>query len=48
MIEAIRESAFDYLLKPFQPQDLDQILNRFLQQMQRGQRTNLDSMSLLR
>ena len=30
MIEAIRESAFDYLLKPFQPQELDQILHRFL------------------
>ena len=44
MIEAIRESAFDYLLKPFQPQELDQILHRFLQQMQGGQRTGLVSM----
>ncbi len=38
MIEAIRESAFDYLLKPFQPQELDVILHRFLEQMQGGQR----------
>lgn len=44
MIEAIRGSAFDYLLKPFQPQELDQILHRFLQQMQGGQRTGLASM----
>ena len=39
MIQAIRESAFDYLLKPFQHQDLEDILKRFLQQMQMGQRT---------
>lgn len=29
MIHAIRESAFDYLLKPFQNQELDDILERF-------------------
>ena len=30
MIQAIRESAFDYLLKPFLPTDLTEILNRFV------------------
>lgn len=44
MIEAIRESAFDYLLKPFQPQELELILHRFLQQMQGSQRSGLASM----
>lgn len=43
MIEAIRESAFDYLLKPFQLQELELILHRFLQQMQGGQRSGLAS-----
>lgn len=38
MIQAIRESAFDYLLKPFQHQDLEDILKRFLQQIEKGQR----------
>lgn len=32
MIQAIRESAFDYLLKPFEDQDLKDILNRFADQ----------------
>lgn len=31
MIQAIRESAFDYLLKPFDEQDLRDILKRFLE-----------------
>lgn len=31
MIDAIRISAFDYLLKPFEKKDLDLIINRFLQ-----------------
>lgn len=44
MIEAIRESAFDYLLKPFQPQELELILHRFLQQMQGSQRSGFASM----
>ena len=44
MIEAIRESAFDYLLKPFQPQELELILHRFLLQMQGSQRSGLASM----
>lgn len=48
MIQAIRESAFDYLLKPFQHQDLEDILKRFLQQMQMGQRTQSRLLSLLR
>lgn len=30
MIHAIREAAFDYLLKPFLPTDLNEILNRFI------------------
>ena len=32
MIQAIRESAFDYLLKPFEEQDLQDILERFVRQ----------------
>ncbi|ADV42280.1 LytTR family DNA-binding domain-containing protein [Bacteroides helcogenes] len=31
MIDAIRISAFDYLLKPFEKKDLDLIVNRFIQ-----------------
>ena len=30
MIQAIRESAFDYLLKPFTEQDLKEMLDRFI------------------
>lgn len=30
MIHALRESAFDYLLKPFEKQDLQEILERFM------------------
>ncbi len=33
MIQAIRESAFDYLLKPFDESDLKEILNRFVSQV---------------
>lgn len=32
MIHAIREAAFDYLLKPFTDQDLKEILTRFVEQ----------------
>ena len=32
MIQAIREAAFDYLLKPFDEQELQEILNRFVEQ----------------
>ena len=32
MIQAIREAAFDYLLKPFEEQDLKDILTRFVKQ----------------
>lgn len=41
MIQAIRESAFDYLLKPFEEQDLHQILERFLRQKETDSRTAL-------
>lgn len=34
MIHAIRESVFDYLLKPFEGQDLEIILTRFMTQME--------------
>ncbi|MDO4164423.1 MAG: LytTR family DNA-binding domain-containing protein [Bacteroides sp.] len=40
MIQAIRESAFDYLLKPFEEQDLKDILTRFMDRIEtrfRGQ-----------
>ncbi|ADV42063.1 LytTR family DNA-binding domain-containing protein [Bacteroides helcogenes] len=39
MIQAIREAAFDYLLKPFEKQDLKDILMRFVKQAGSGQRT---------
>ena len=35
MIQAIRESAFDYLLKPFEEGDLKEILERFVNQAER-------------
>ena len=35
MIQAIRESAFDYLLKPFDDEELNNILERFRQQQKR-------------
>lgn len=41
MIQAIREAAFDYLLKPFEEQELRNILDRFVKQMEAGQRTAL-------
>lgn len=34
MIHAIREAAFDYLLKPFAQVDLDAILDRFIKQVE--------------
>lgn len=41
MIQAIRESAFDYLLKPFEEQELKDILSRFVKQAEAGQRATL-------
>lgn len=41
MIQAIREAAFDYLLKPFEEQDLKDILTRFVKQVEAGQRVSL-------
>lgn len=38
MIQAIREAAFDYLLKPFGEQELKDILTRFVEQTKTGQR----------
>lgn len=38
MIYAIRESAFDYLLKPFEEQDLQDILERFIRQKEADSR----------
>ena len=38
MIQAIRESAFDYLLKPFEEQDLQDILERFVRQKEADNR----------
>ena len=41
MIQAIREAAFDYLLKPFDERDLKEILTRFTQQVETtGQRVS--------
>lgn len=41
MIQAIREAAFDYLLKPFEEQELKDILTRFVEQTKTGQRMAL-------
>lgn len=41
MIQAIREAAFDYMLKPFEEQDLKDILARFVKQVEAGQRVSL-------
>ena len=41
MIQAIRESAFDYLLKPFEEQELKDILARFVKQAEAGQKVTL-------
>ena len=41
MIQAIRESAFDYLLKPFEEQELKDILARFVKQAEMGQKATL-------
>lgn len=41
MIQAIREAAFDYLLKPFEEQDLKDILVRFIKQAEAGQGVSL-------
>ena len=41
MIQAIREAAFDYLLKPFEEQDLKNILERFISQVCHVRQANL-------
>lgn len=41
MIQAIREVAFDYILKPLDGQDLKNILARFVKQVEVGQRLSL-------
>lgn len=41
MIHAIRESAFDYLLKPFKQQELEYILTRFTAQVEAEQKKPL-------
>lgn len=41
MIQAIRESAFDYLLKPFEEQELKDILARFVKQAEARQKAAL-------
>lgn len=41
MIQAIREAAFDYLLKPFEERELKDILARFVKQVEDGQRQSL-------
>lgn len=38
MVQAIREAAFDYLLKPFEEQEFRDILARFVEQAEAGQR----------
>lgn len=43
MIQAIREAAFDYMLKPFEEQDLKDILARFVKQVEAGQRVSLQA-----
>lgn len=43
MIEAIREAAFDYLLKPFDERDLKDILARFIKQVEQEQKTTIST-----
>ena len=43
MIQAIREAAFDYLLKPFEELDLREILARFVKQVETGQKKSLST-----
>ena len=43
MIHAIREAAFDYLLKPFEELDLREILARFVKQVETGQKKSLST-----
>lgn len=46
MIEAIREAAFDYLLKPFDERDLKDILARFIKQVEQGQKIPIPACAL--
>lgn len=46
MIEAIREAAFDYLLKPFDERDLKDILTRFIKQVEQGQKIPIPACAL--
>lgn len=41
MIQAIREAAFDYMLKPFEEQNLRDILARFIKKVETSQRVPL-------
>ena len=34
MMSAIRQSAFDYLLKPFEDKDLELIISRFMERIE--------------
>ena len=36
MLDAIRSSAFDYLLKPFEPAELDKVISRFYEEVAEG------------
>ena len=38
LLEALRVSAFDYLLKPFEQEDLKIVLNRFFRQVEKEQK----------
>jgi two-component system, LytTR family, response regulator len=40
LLEALRESAFDYLLKPFEKDDLDQVLIRYFEHLKKEQKKN--------
>ena len=46
MIDALRASAFDFLLKPYHQEELELIVGRIRQKMERGDRSSSSSLSL--
>jgi two-component system, LytTR family, response regulator len=47
LLQALRESAFDYLLKPFDPVELHGIFDRFREDMNRSSKSNVSNLNLL-
>lgn len=47
LLDALRSSAFDYLLKPFNVEDLDVVMSRFFEHVKKEQVTNASFLSSL-